>query len=104
MTEKIKTMADELEAMLSALPRQNDAHDLLNQLMPSHFESACEMAEEMGGNPHDMAINSFFDNLQDGSKWDAIDDLSAVLMNALDILFRDAEPTESKILNDEVQE
>ena len=93
----MKTMADNLEEYLRALPRQKDANDLLNLLIPTHFESACEMAEEFGEDQnrvHDMAINSFFDNLQDGSKYDAIDDLSAVLMNALDIIMRDATPTE----------
>ena len=82
---EVKSMADRLEERFNGMDIQS-----LEKIMPFFVEYAQEMREdepELFGDKtvKQLAINAFFDNLHDGSKDDAIEDLSAMLLNALEV-------------------
>jgi hypothetical protein len=77
-------MLAEIEKRLSKLSDED-----LSLIIPSWFNWAVDMCQnepEIYGEttPAQVALNAYFDNLQDGDKYDALQQTSGLILNLLD--------------------
>jgi hypothetical protein len=77
-------MLAEIEKRLSKLTGEE-----LAVIMPSWYFQAVDMCQnepEIYGEttPAQVALNAYFDNLQDGDKYDALQQTSGLILNLLD--------------------
>lgn len=78
--------------------------ETLAVLIPSFYYEALEMASDEADlfgytTPEDVAINAYFDNLQDGDKYDALQQVSELILNLLGIMQTIDDETLENLLN-----
>tara|TARA_R110001632_G_scaffold171571_1_gene290749 strand:- start:424 stop:873 length:450 start_codon:yes stop_codon:yes gene_type:complete len=83
LEEEVRSPFGKVEQMLKTMP------DALPVLLPAWFYEAVDMCQnepELYGEttPAVVALNAYFDNLQDGDKYDALDQISGLILNLLD--------------------